>query len=268
MNDILLRSLTGFFFILLIIIGLAINDISAFVVMALFVLLGLFEYFSLLNVRKQGVNPFFGVVLGFLIFCCLRFSFDQPLFALSIIAFPPLVAITEIFRNKKKPLINVASVMFSWFYIVLPLFLLVYMGHGEIRHPALSIGLLFMIWSNDTFAYLAGRFFGKHLLMERVSPKKTWEGVVGGLIFTIICALIVAYFSGMDWKFWLFSAFIVAPASIFGDLFESSIKRSLNIKDSGSLLPGHGGILDRFDATLIASPLFFTVQLIYFYFCS
>ena len=124
--------------------------------------------------------------------------------------------------------------------------------------------MFLLIWTNDTFAYLSGRFFGKTKLFERISPKKTWEGTIGGIIFTIIVGISISYWTiEYNMFFWVFAALLIAPCSIFGDLLESLFKRSLNIKDSGNILPGHGGILDRFDAAIFAIPFFYTLVIIY-----
>ena len=122
-----------------------------------------------------------------------------------------------------------------------------------------------MIWTNDTFAYLSGRFFGKTKLFERISPKKTWEGTIGGILFTIVASIILYQFSDVRYTivFWIVSAIIIAPGAIFGDLFESLLKRSLGVKDSGKILPGHGGLLDRFDASLFTIPFFYCWMIIY-----
>lgn len=116
-----------------------------------------------------------------------------------------------------------------------------------------------MLWTNDTGAYLAGRFFGKHKLFERISPKKTWEGSIGGGILTIGVAFILSvYFTNLDQTNWIVLAILVAVFGGLGDLVESMLKRSLNIKDSGNLLPGHGGILDRFDGLLLSIPFIYS----------
>lgn len=128
----------------------------------------------------------------------------------------------------------------------------------------LAIGMFLLIWTNDTFAYLTGRFIGKTKLFERISPKKTWEGTIGGVVFTIgVGYLIGLWSSDYTSTFWMVSAVLIAPCAIFGDLLESLFKRSLNIKDSGNILPGHGGILDRFDATLFAVPFFYSWVMFY-----
>jgi phosphatidate cytidylyltransferase len=116
---------------------------------------------------------------------------------------------------------------------------------------------LLLTWTNDTFAYLGGRFFGKKSLFPRISPKKTWEGTLVGIVFTAFAGIMIAFTTDTSTWFWMLASLLVAIASILGDLFESLFKRSLQIKDSGKLLPGHGGILDRMDATFFAVPLFY-----------
>jgi phosphatidate cytidylyltransferase len=129
------------------------------------------------------------------------------------------------------------------------------------------VGMYILIWTNDTFAYLTGRMFGKTKLFERISPKKTWEGTIGGVFVTLIFGFIIgAFINKGEELFWIISAMIIAPCAIYGDLLESLFKRSLNIKDSGTILPGHGGILDRFDAALFAIPFFYCWAMIYAYF--
>ncbi len=131
-----------------------------------------------------------------------------------------------------------------------------------------KVGAMFLlIWSNDTFAYLIGRMIGKTKLFERISPKKTWEGTLGGIFMTVLVGFLIGEFLPTNeplW-FWLGAAIIIAPCAILGDLYESMFKRSLKIKDSGSILPGHGGILDRFDAVFFSVPFFMAWTSIYPY---
>jgi phosphatidate cytidylyltransferase len=123
-----------------------------------------------------------------------------------------------------------------------------------------------LIWTNDSFAYFSGRAFGKHKLFERISPKKTWEGTFGGILFTLLLGFIIgSYINKGEVLFWMISALIIAPGAILGDLLESLFKRSLAVKDSGKILPGHGGVLDRFDAALFTIPFFYCWSIIYLY---
>jgi phosphatidate cytidylyltransferase len=146
------------------------------------------------------------------------------------------------------------------FYITMPMVMLFLM---QMQNFILPIALILMIWSNDTFAYLVGSFIGKRPL-SGISPKKTWEGTVGGALLTVAGAVIYGYFSH---KFtmadWIALALCATVAGTFGDLLESKLKRLANVKDSGNLMPGHGGALDRFDSLLVATPFAF-VYVIYF----
>ncbi|GAA0875501.1 phosphatidate cytidylyltransferase [Wandonia haliotis] len=272
MKDILVRSLTGVVFIALIIVGLTWNVWSAIAVMGLFVGLGLAEFYRIFQKENEGPERFTGITGGVLLFSGLCLTWlswaDQRIIWIPAVlgALPFVVMITELFRSKNNPIQNVSLSLFSWFYIVLPLFVLILL-RGKANFPfeaIFPIGMLLIVWTNDTFAFLSGKFFGKTPLFPRLSPKKTWEGTVGGLLFSLLAGYLISYFSGLDLTFWLIAALIVAPAAIIGDLFESMMKRSLNIKDSGNILPGHGGILDRFDATFFAAPLFLILHFIYF----
>ena len=124
--------------------------------------------------------------------------------------------------------------------------------------------MFILIWTNDSMAYATGRLIGKTKLFERISPKKTWEGTIGGIIFTLGAGFLWSFYvSELPLIFWIICSPLVAVAAIFGDLFESQIKRQLGVKDSGTILPGHGGILDRFDAALMAIPIFYGLWMIY-----
>ena len=126
------------------------------------------------------------------------------------------------------------------------------------------IGLFLLIWTNDTFAYLTGWIFGRTKLFERISPKKTWEGTIGGFLFTILIGyLIGSLFQPGTSYFWIIAAIIIAPCAIFGDLLESLFKRSRDLKDTGNILPGHGGVLDRFDAAFYAIPFFYAWVIVF-----
>jgi phosphatidate cytidylyltransferase len=130
-------------------------------------------------------------------------------------------------------------------------------------NPYIPLGFLIILWSNDTGAYLAGKSFGKHKLFERISPNKTWEGFVGGLILALFVGFNLAqYFGGLERWQWAVMAVIIAVFGTLGDLVESMLKRTLGVKDSGNILPGHGGLMDRFDGLLLAAPLVFLFLLV------
>ncbi len=121
----------------------------------------------------------------------------------------------------------------------------------------IPFGIIFLIWTLDSMAYFAGRFLGKHLLFERISPKKTWEGSIGGAIFCVLMGMGFQFWIPVESWNWVVVASIIAVTAQLGDLVESMFKRSLQLKDSGNILPGHGGILDRFDGFLFAIPFIF-----------
>lgn len=272
MNNLLLRAITGSLFVGLIVGALWYDKIyPTLIVMSLFFILGVIEFFNLFREKKSIDISFFTAILTIislygLVICSLSEIIPWPFLYLTI----PLVFLlflTELWRKKENPMNNIGIYAFSIFYLVLPFIMIIHLYLLSDQLEPLAIGMFLLIWTNDTFAYLTGRFLGKTKLFERISPKKTWEGTIGGVLFTITVAFFIGQFCQLyDSFFWMVAACIVAPSAIFGDLLESLFKRSLNIKDSGTILPGHGGILDRFDATLFTVPFFYCWTMFYSYF--
>lgn len=174
-----------------------------------------------------------------------------------------LIPINELYRNEKNAIVNMSLSFFPAIYISLPFVMLVdIMFLNDVFDPYPVLGFFILIWVYDTGAYLSGLFLGKNKLFERVSPKKTWEGLIGGAIASaMISYFIVARFIPQlePWK-WLLVALIVVVFGTFGDLIESMIKRNAMVKDSGNLMPGHGGVLDRFDSAIFAAPFFWLLM--------
>lgn len=169
--------------------------------------------------------------------------------------------IVEIYLKSDHPLRHTAHSLMSQIYIGIPMAVMVYIAMNY--SPYILLTIFVLMWLNDTGAYLVGCSIGRHKLIERVSPKKTWEGFFGGLIFSMAVSLLIFYFikpfEGMEHIdmsliFWLSIGAIVSIIGTWGDLIESMIKRDLQIKDSGNLIPGHGGILDRIDSILFVLP--------------
>lgn len=275
MNNIIVRGLTGIVFVGVIIGALLWSQTLATILFTIFMLLGIFEFYSLFKGHDRiEVSVPISVGIAVIISGLVIGSYYNviPTFIM-VQSFVPLIFIglvIEIWRKKKEPILNSAIFVMGLAYVILPFLILIGMHHAyssgrdyiiDTSIP-LTLGMFLLIWTNDTFAYLSGRAFGKTKLIERVSPNKTWEGTIGGILFTLILGAVLGYYNN-DFGFWIPAAAIIAPCAIIGDLFESVIKRNLGIKDSGNILPGHGGILDRFDATLMAVPFFFLWNSIY-----
>ena len=129
---------------------------------------------------------------------------------------------------------------------------------NEIYNYKILFGLLILIWASDSWAFVCGKLFGRHKLFERISPNKTWEGFIGAIILTTTTGYVLSGNGfGLSQTEWMILGIITAISATFGDLFQSMLKRESNIKDSGNLLPGHGGILDRFDSILLCFPVFY-----------
>lgn len=275
MRNIIVRGLTGIVFTAVIICPLLWSVDITTIVFTAFLFLGIFEFYTLFKGHSKidvsvGMGVGLSVVITTLTIATI-YNLISP--EILLLAFIPLIFIglvSEIWRKKKEPILNSATLVLGLVYVVLPFLLLIGMhyrfeldrAHMDSPGIPLVLGMFLLIWTNDTFAYLSGRAFGKTKLIERISPNKTWEGTIGGVIFTLALGAILGYFNN-DFGFWIPAAAIIAPCASIGDLFESVIKRNLGIKDSGNILPGHGGILDRFDATLMAVPFFFLWNSIY-----
>lgn len=258
----LTRAITGFFFIA-ILIGAILLGAYSFV--AFFTLLGgwcLFEFYGM--VRNEQLKP--KVAVGLALYLVLAAGLS--LYYLGIIPlryvwlflpFSALIFIVSLFQEVDKPFDQIAYTYLGIIYAAVPF--IFFLGLGFIKgeyNLYIPLGFLILLWTNDTGAYLAGRSFGKRKLFERISPNKTWEGFVGGVVLAFFVALNLERYFGslMKWE-WVTMALIIGLFGTLGDLVESMLKRSLGVKDSGNILPGHGGLLDRFDGLLIAAPLVF-----------
>lgn len=188
----------------------------------------------------------------------------------SLIVFAPYLIfllysyIKELYARHPSPIVNLGAIMLSQMYIVLPLSLINVLAFktksftcfsDEVPFYVIPLAIYIFIWANDTGAYLSGSLLGKHKLFPRISPKKSWEGSIGGALLTVAGAVVISLFYGFMnvWQ-WVGMALVVVVFGTFGDLTESMVKRHLDIKDSGKMLPGHGGILDRLDSMLFAIP--------------
>ncbi|MGV3631510.1 MAG: phosphatidate cytidylyltransferase [Bacteroidota bacterium] len=268
MNNLLLRAITGFFFVASILLSLWFSKYAAIAVFSVFFAAAVVEYASLfdkhekISFHKTGFLTVCFLSFAGVIFIVLAGRHPSYLFFLFPLFF--LFMVSELWRKKQEPIYNIASGVLGLFYVLLPFIFILFLV--EMPGKWMLIGMFLLIWTNDTFAYLSGRLIGKTKLFERISPKKTWEGTLGGAAFTLLTAFLLSFSGEMSLLFWMVAACVIVPAAIVGDLLESLFKRNLGIKDSGSILPGHGGILDRFDATLFTLPFFFCWVQVYWLF--
>jgi phosphatidate cytidylyltransferase len=256
------RAITGAIFLLVMIASLLLGP---YVFTGFYVFLSLFcllEFFKL--IRSSGLKPnvFFGyliAVCSFLAIINLHFYWIENRWLLLNIPLFMGVFFAELYRKSTSPFNNISYTFLGVIYAVIPFiffFCIAFISGDYNSHLVLSFFL--MLWANDTGAYLFGVKFGKNRLFERHSPKKSWEGFIGGVLVSVCTGFIVAnYFKEYHTGVWVGMALIISCFGTLGDLVESMFKRSLNIKDSGSILPGHGGLLDRFDGLLLSAPIVF-----------
>lgn len=234
---------------------------------AILIALCLNEFYMLSPTRFPVGLRFFGILTGLFFFGCWVF-FEHPIWSFNpaILLLPaPVLLIFLVFSQLEKPFETASWLVMGWFFLITPWISLFLCMHKFPFQPGLLLGLFFLLWAADTGAYAAGRTLGKTKLLPRVSPKKTWEGLAGGLLVSCLTAWLFSnWVGGFTLNQWLILAVSTTVFGTLGDLAESSLKRSLNIKDSGTLLPGHGGILDRFDGLFVAAPM--NALLVYFVF--
>ena len=170
----------------------------------------------------------------------------------------PSVFVCELFRKQEHPIANVAVTLAGVLYVALPAALMLavplLLSNGAGWNPWCALCYILTIWANDSFAYLAGVAFGKHRMCERISPKKSWEGFVGGVVAAVGFAVLWGWLLDGNMLVWAGLGGVVAITGVAGDFVESLFKRSAGVKDSGAIMPGHGGVLDRFDALFISAP--------------
>ncbi len=260
MNNFWQRTLTGILFVIVLAGGIYYHQLSFAAIFLLIVVAGIQEMHQLFTKTKTQFNLFTTSFLGIFIFISI-YLVQAQIFKTSIfLAIIPIITyifIKELFLQNKSPLLNISLSLLTAIYIALPFALmsLLAFDNGEYNFH-LPLAIFILVWINDTGAYLSGMTLGKHKFFERISPKKTWEGTIGGFILTIVASYILSLFwNEMNVIQWIFFGGIISIMAVLGDLTESMFKRSIGVKDSGSILPGHGGVLDRFDAVLFAIPM-------------
>ncbi|MEO8665824.1 MAG: phosphatidate cytidylyltransferase [Ignavibacteria bacterium] len=265
MSNLLKRVLAGAVGIPLILAVSYYGGILFFVFAAVINAIALWEFYSM--VEKKDIHPLKYTAIFFSLMVMIGFLELQgsELFLYSFLICSVIIfSVIEIFRGGKRNPVNVMIVLFGYLYITLPMIFLVALSELS-KNSGLNILILIfvLIWTCDTAAYFGGRAFGKHQL-SGISPKKTWEGAVAGFVFTVIVSLLVHFIfpEKLILKDAVIIGFIVGIFSQIGDLFESLIKRHCDVKDSSDIIPGHGGVLDRFDSLIFVAPVIFLYELL------
>ena len=242
---------------------------------------GVWEFYAL--ARAKGVEPQRGLGLvgslgltltGASILCVNYLDYYYEVFILLGIAIAALAImftfVVEVFRNRQTPIHNIATTIMGMVYVGLPMAVMaiipMLLQNPDWKDPYWNawyfLCYLFLVWGNDVFAYLVGISIGKHKMCERLSPKKSWEGFFGGVIGSLAMGALGAYIVEGNYIMWIGLALVVSLSSVVGDLAESMFKRDAGVKDSGAFIPGHGGMLDRFDALIFSAPFAFLYLII------
>ena len=265
MKNLIIRALTGIIFVVVLISAIYIHPIFFLILFCIITGLTLWEFGGLVkhyeNANLQrAVNVLGGVYLFIATFVYANGLTDGKIF-LPYLLFIMLTMIAELYYKAPNPINNWAFTLFAQVYCAGSFSILNFIGAepgtpGVMSYTPLFIMAIFIfVWLDDTGAYLVGSLIVKHKLFERISPKKSWEGFFGGLILSLASSQAFAWFAPeINRMNWLGLAATVVLFGTWGDLIESLLKRTLGVKDSGNVLPGHGGMLDRFDSVMLAVP--------------
>jgi len=251
--------------------GFWLHPVSFFLTGLLIVAAAQYEYYAMIRVTGSHPQTVTGIIAGLSLYTVSTLvaagfvPFKAFIILLPVVFF---IMVVELFRRKENPFDSLAHTFMAVIYIAVPISLFPFSAfsktglnsilphEGLVFSPGIIVGFFLVLWANDTGAYLIGVTAGRHRLMERISPKKSWEGFFGGLVLSVFAAwLLSGWFGVISQTRWMIAAVIISITGTLGDLVESMLKRSMGVKDSGSVMPGHGGFLDRFDSTLLSFPL-------------
>lgn len=256
------RVITAIFFVIAMLGSVYLSPYTFVLIFGIITAICLWEFYKIALVTGTvrlilsialGITPYVVVAL----FQMTPLNAEVSILIPILLLFMPIIFLFflfEMFSVSDKPFYHIASVLMSMLYIGVPFTLLEWIALDNGYQPNLVCGLLLLNWTDDT-AYLIGSRVGKHLLLPRISPKKTWEGTLSGIGITLIVGIALGFlFKELTPINWIVLAIIVGIFGSLGDLIESMFKRGVHLKDSGNLLPGHGGLLDRFDAFIFILP--------------
>lgn len=266
LKNLLTRAGAGIIYILVILVGIMGGRYFFLSVFGIILAMGLFEFYRMVEKdTSHAISKIFNITHGLIIFVSVYLYLER----ISFVALPVFILIYLLILIASAMLIRRQDILhgiiysvFGQIYITMPLSLLMMLSYSY-QQDITSIGyswspllaLFVFIWVNDTAAYFIGSLIGKHKLIPHISPKKSVEGFIAGILFTMLSSLIFAQlFPELSTLHWIGLALVIALFGTVGDLFESLIKRTCSVKDAGTLIPGHGGILDRIDSLLVAVP--------------
>jgi phosphatidate cytidylyltransferase len=259
------RVVFGIAGVIVMLTGIILSPWGFFLIFFLTCLFSLLEFFKLLKSEGFSVPGYYGTFAGISIYIfsfLVEAEFIHEEFFFVLCPIFSLIFLIQLYRKEENAFISLAFTFLGIIYIAIPNSMLVVSAYSKGSYSwQIVVGILLLVWANDTGAYFTGKAFGRHKLFARISPRKTWEGSVGGLLLALLIALVESYFFSdlYIWQ-WFCISIIVVVTGTLGDLVESMFKRSIEIKDSGSSIPGHGGFLDRFDSLMFSVP-FVTVFL-------
>ena len=271
LTNMTVRAFTGVLFVT-IMVTCFFQPVAMVFLFALITCLSLWEYSGLVNnIEDVTINRFISTVAGVYLFLAIS-AINSGFVQTNAVFMPYLLTIiylfvSELYTKNKNAIHDLSYTMLGQMYVALPLSMINVLAFrtatdGNIHfYYLLPLSVFIFLWTSDTGAYCVGSFFGKHKLFPRISPAKSWEGSIGGGVLVLVAAFLVSLLdqnhgnlSGPNTLKWLDLGLVVTVFGTWGDLVESLIKRTLGIKDSGTILPGHGGMLDRFDSSLLAIP--------------
>lgn len=216
-----------------------------------------------INFLPQKIAGIISGILLFSIFFLVANNLIAKQFILVTLLIPFVILLAELFGKGEACFKNSSITLFGVVYVALPFGLLNFLiipenQTGSKFYPWILVGVFFILWIYDSMAYLSGSFFGKHKICKKISPKKSWEGLIGGAVFAVIMGILNAVlFNKLSITNWIVIALLIVIFGTGGDFFESKLKRETGLKDSGNIMPGHGGMLDRFDSLLFAVPVIY-----------
>ncbi len=268
MKETLIRLLSGIVYVTILILAVSFSQNSFLVLFGVFMIISIVEFCNLINLNKT-YSLIIGITL-FLLFSMLEINKLTKFMLLFATLFVSIKLILSLFKNQIIKFDSKAKFVYLIGYLILPIIILTKISisnYTSLFQPRIIIGVFIIIWTNDTFAYIVGKSIGKNKLFEIISPKKTIEGFIGGLIFAVIAGILIEnFYIQKSMFFWIITALIIGVFGTIGDLIESKFKRQAAVKDSGKIMPGHGGILDRLDSIIFAAPfIYLFLQIIQFF---